>query len=206
MAPAESLFLPGFAPGDALAEGDTAGDAWCQQHGPAERRPHGITLTPAWLVQRMLALADAAAYDTIVDIGAGTGRFAIAAALANPQARVLAVEDHPQMLALLRQRKPWHWLAMRAPPAAMVSDMGRRPPVFRANPQQVSFLNIAHWLYPLQPLAADVLPPMLAGARAALACRPADPAWHRVLSRHPSAGVCRAGQPGRRRIHPRHSG
>jgi hypothetical protein len=35
--------------------------------------------------------------------------------------------------------------------------MGRRPPVFRPNPQQVSFLNIAHGLYPRQPITATDL-------------------------------------------------
>ena len=40
--------------------------------------------------------------------------------------------------------------------------MGRRPPVFRANPQAVSYLNIAHGLYPRQPLPAGCLPRLLA--------------------------------------------
>lgn len=53
-----------------------------------------------------------------------------------------------------RQRKSWFAVGMRAPPAAFVSYMGRRPPVFCANPQGVSFLNIAHGLYPRQPIAA----------------------------------------------------
>ena len=61
-----------------------------------------------------------------------------------------------------RQRRPWHWLDLRAPPAALVSYMGRRPPVFRANPQAVSYLNIAHGLYPREPLPAGLLPRLLA--------------------------------------------
>ena len=40
---------------------------------------------------------------------------------------------------------------------AFVSYMGRRPPVFRPNPQRVSFLNIAHGLYPHGPMAHDDL-------------------------------------------------
>lgn len=187
MAPAESLFLPGFAPGDALAEGDTAGDAWCQQHGPAERRPHGITLTPAWLVQRMLALADAAAYDTIVDIGAGTGRFAIAAALANPQARVLAVEDHPQMLALLRQRLAQAGLAGRVQVLAgdfrsMALPVAGRT-LWLGNPPYVRHHDIpAHWKhwYRQGMAARGIAASQLAGLhahfmlRAVQAMRPGD--------------------------------
>ena len=46
-------------------------------------------------------------------------------------------------------------------PAAMVSYMGRRAPVFRANPHAVSFLNIAHGLYPRQPMLEQQLRPIL---------------------------------------------
>ena len=86
------------------APNDPLGDAYCLAHDAPERRASGITLTPDWLVACMLASADAQAYDTIVDCGAGTGRFALAAALACPRAQVLAVEAHPEMLALLRRR------------------------------------------------------------------------------------------------------
>ena len=60
-----------------------------------------------------------------------------------------------------RQRRAWHALDLRAAPAAMVSYMGRRAPVFRANPHGVSFLNIAHGLYPRQPLSQQQLRPIL---------------------------------------------
>ena len=84
---------------------DALGEAYSQANAPEDRRVHGITLTPAWLVDRMLDLAASrGAFDTIVDCGAGTGRFAIAAALRFPRAKVVAVETHPEMAALLRQR------------------------------------------------------------------------------------------------------
>ena len=60
-----------------------------------------------------------------------------------------------------RQRRAWYALDLRAPPVAMVSYMGRRPPVFRANPHSVSFLNIAHGLYARQPLAPQSLRALL---------------------------------------------
>lgn len=60
-----------------------------------------------------------------------------------------------------RQRKAWFAVGMREPPAAFVSYMGRRPPVFSANPQRVSFLNIAHGLYPRQAIAMADLNRML---------------------------------------------
>ena len=110
----EQLALPGIDPGlsgaaGPLADGlapsaDPIGDAYCRANDALARRASGITLTPDWLVACMLASADAQAYHTIVDCGAGTGRFAMAAALACPRAQVIAVEAHPDMLALLRQR------------------------------------------------------------------------------------------------------
>ena len=50
---------------------------------------------------------------------------------------------------------------MRAPPAAFVSYMGRRAPVFRANPWRASFINIAHGLYPRQAVAEPTLKRLL---------------------------------------------
>ena len=43
----------------------------------------------------------------------------------------------------------------------MVSYMGRRPPVFRTNPHGVSYLNIAHGLYPRQAMPAAQLQRLL---------------------------------------------
>ena len=116
VASAAQLALPGFdhcptggagplADGlAAQASSDPLGEAYCLAHDATARRASGITLTPDWLVACILARADAQAYDTIVDCGAGTGRFALAAALACPRAQVLAIESHPEMAALLRQR------------------------------------------------------------------------------------------------------
>ena len=58
---------------------------------------------------------------------------------------------------IARHRTPWHAVKMRAPPAAFVSYMGRRPPVFCANPWGASFINIAHGLYPRQAISASLL-------------------------------------------------
>ena len=56
-----------------------------------------------------------------------------------------------------QQRRAWYALDLRVAPAAMVSYMGRRPPVFRTNPHGVSYLNIAHGLYPRQAMPAAQL-------------------------------------------------
>ncbi len=87
------------------AADDALGIAYSLANTPQERRQHGITLTPAWLVDCMLDLAASrGSFDTVVDCGAGTGRFAIAATLRFPNAKVIAVEAHPEMASMLRQR------------------------------------------------------------------------------------------------------
>jgi adenine-specific DNA-methyltransferase len=97
------LFAPELMSSDLRAQ-DRAGEAYCVENSPADRRPHGITLTPEWLVEQMLAQYASDAFDTVIDAGAGSGRFSIAAAKHFPAARVMAVEQHPDMLQLLSQR------------------------------------------------------------------------------------------------------
>lgn len=66
-------------------------------------RERGVTFTPQWIVDFMLGLLGD--YDTsdttIVDAGAGAGRFALAAARRLPRARVLAVEKDVELAASL---------------------------------------------------------------------------------------------------------
>ena len=83
---------------------DVLGQAYCAENDARSRRVLGITLTPEWLVSRMLDEVGGEGFDTIVDCGAGTGRFAIAAAQRFPAARVVAVEQNPGLVVLLRQR------------------------------------------------------------------------------------------------------
>lgn len=83
---------------------DALGDAYCIANDSRSRRADGITLTPAWLVERMLDEVADQSFETVVDCGAGTGRFAIAAARRLPRARIVAVEINPELAALLRQR------------------------------------------------------------------------------------------------------
>ena len=96
--------LPQLALFENDSGGDALGDAFCTANDAQSRRTQGITLTPAWLVERMLDEVSDEAFDTIVDCGAGTGRFTIAAARRFPQARVVAVEQNPELITLLRQR------------------------------------------------------------------------------------------------------
>jgi hypothetical protein len=70
-------------------------------------------------------------------------------------ARARASGAHLGFIA--RTRRAWYAVEMRQPPLGFVSYMARRAPVFRANPHRVSYLNIAHGLYPREGVA---LPPL----------------------------------------------
>ncbi len=56
-----------------------------------------------------------------------------------------------------RHRTPWWRVRLGAPPPILASYMGRRAPVFVRNQAAASYLNIAHGLYPRDPLAPGVL-------------------------------------------------
>jgi hypothetical protein len=56
-----------------------------------------------------------------------------------------------------RHRTPWWRVRLRTPPPILASYMGRRPPVFVRNQAGASYLNIAHGLYPREPLDPGVL-------------------------------------------------
>jgi predicted RNA methylase len=81
---------------------DPAGARHLAELGPSERNRRGATYTPANLVAAMIAWA-AARIDPVraVDPGAGSGRFAIAAALRWPRARVVAIDTDEAALAIL---------------------------------------------------------------------------------------------------------
>ena len=86
---------------------DPLGERYSAIRSAADRRQQGITLTPQRIVAAMLGWAGREAKPLgrprrVVDPGAGTGRFAIAAARHFPEAEIVAVENDPDLLLLLR--------------------------------------------------------------------------------------------------------
>jgi adenine-specific DNA-methyltransferase len=78
------------------AGGDPLGDAFCRLRDPDRRRPDGATYTPAPIVASMVDwAAGEPAPQRVVDPGAGSGRFAVAAGRRFPRAQILAVERDP---------------------------------------------------------------------------------------------------------------
>jgi adenine-specific DNA-methyltransferase len=56
-----------------------------------------------------------------------------------------------------RHRSPWWRVRLAEPPPILASYMARRPPAFVRNAARARFLNIAHGLYPRDPLPPRVL-------------------------------------------------
>jgi len=94
--------------------GDPLGDAFCRLRAPAERRTLGATYTPEKLVDAMIAWAKRQEPERVVDPGAGSGRFLVAAGRAFPKAKLLAVEKDPLAALLCRAHLSAAGLGRRA--------------------------------------------------------------------------------------------
>ena len=83
--------------------GDPLGHALCALRSPVDRRRDGAIYTPQPIVDAMVAWAAANGTPArIVDPGAGSGRYLLAAASAFPKAELVAVEIDPLAALLLR--------------------------------------------------------------------------------------------------------
>lgn len=75
---------------------DPLGDAFTTLRTPGDRRPLGATYTPQTIISAMINWAQTQIEpERIVDPGAGSGRFSVAAGRAFPTARLVAVEIDP---------------------------------------------------------------------------------------------------------------
>jgi len=82
---------------------DPLGEAFCRLRPPAERRSKGATFTPRTIVDAMVQWADeSAAPARIVDPGAGSGRYLVAAGRRIPKASLLGIEVDPLPAVLAR--------------------------------------------------------------------------------------------------------
>ena len=88
-----------------VAEGeDLLGEVYGRVVSPERRRLHGATFTPSGVVRVMVEWAKAqnVKFERIVDPGAGSGRFVLAAARAFPDARLVAIENNERIARLLQ--------------------------------------------------------------------------------------------------------
>lgn len=85
------------------AGGDPLGDLYTRLLTPQERRPLGQTYTPADIVRPMVSwAADQGEPARIVDPGAGSGRYLLAAARAFPDATLIGADVDPVSTLMLR--------------------------------------------------------------------------------------------------------
>ena len=64
-----------------------------------------------------------------------------------------------------RHRKPWWSVGLRSPAPILATYMARRPPAFVRNPLGARCVNVAHGIYPRQPLPNEVLETLTASLR-----------------------------------------
>jgi hypothetical protein len=85
------------------AGGDPLGEAFCTIRDTSERRSVGATYTPPQIVNSMIRWATRVGQPSrVVDPGAGSGRFLLAAAHRFPRAELVAVETDPLAALMLR--------------------------------------------------------------------------------------------------------
>ena len=82
---------------------DPLGDAFCRLRPPKTRRRHGAVYTPRPIVDSMFRWAAGQGEPArVVDPGAGSGRFVLAAGRIFPEAALVAVETDPLAALMLR--------------------------------------------------------------------------------------------------------
>ena len=64
-----------------------------------------------------------------------------------------------------RHRNPWWSVGLRSPAPILATYMARRPPAFVRNPLGARCVNVAHGIYPRQPLTGAVLDALTASLR-----------------------------------------
>jgi len=132
-----------------LAGDDLLGNMFCALRSARERRQRGATYTPAAIVDAMVewAHAEIPAPARVIDPGAGSGRFLIAAARKFAETELIAVDVDPLAALMLRANAAVHGFAERlavhlidyrdfAPPTI------RGPTLFIGNPPYVRHHNI----------------------------------------------------------------
>lgn len=105
-----------------IADGeDPLGNVFAFARSSSDRRATGAVYTPPAIVQSMMSwLSSQGQVDRIVDPGAGSGRFILAAGAAFPEAQLIAVEMDP--LAALMLRANLHVLGLAERTTVMVKD------------------------------------------------------------------------------------
>lgn len=132
-----------------LAGHDPLGERFCSLRSAEQRRKQGATYTPPPIVAAMVewAHAEIATPLRVVDPGAGSGRFLIAAARKFPDAELIAVELDPMAALMLRANAAVHGVADRlrvhlTDYRSLVLPAASGPTLFIGNPPYVRHHDI----------------------------------------------------------------
>lgn len=131
---------------------DPLGEAFVRIRSAKHRRKSGATYTPAAIIASMIHWAkDAGMPSQIVDPGAGSGRFLMAASQAFPKAHLIGIEIDPVAALLLRANTAVLGLSRRttihvADYRAVSWNQSKGPTLFIGNPPYVRHHDIPpHW-------------------------------------------------------------
>jgi hypothetical protein len=128
---------------------DVLGREFCSLRSAQQRRRHGATYTPTAIVEAMVEWAHAqiSTPARVVDPGAGSGRFLIAAAHRFPDAELVGVDVDPLATLMLRANAATHAFASRL--TVHLTDYRNlalpaiaRPTLFIGNPPYVRHHDI----------------------------------------------------------------
>ena len=128
---------------------DPLGDAYCAIRSPGERRPLGQTYTPHPIIEAMLRWAsDHGTPARVVDPGAGSGRYLLAAGRRFPEAELHGSDVDPLATLMLRANLAAAGLAGRArihlgDYRALALPEAEGPTLFIGNPPYVRHHQIA---------------------------------------------------------------
>ena len=128
---------------------DPLGDAYCAIRSPGERRPLGQTYTPHPIIEAMLRWAsDHGTPTRVVDPGAGSGRYLLAAGRRFPEAELHGSDVDPLATLMLRANLAAAGLAGRARVhlgdyRALALPEADGPTLFIGNPPYVRHHQIA---------------------------------------------------------------
>ena len=128
---------------------DPLGDAYCAIRSPGERRPLGQTYTPRPIIEAMLRWAsDHGTPTRVVDPGAGSGRYLLAAGRRFPEAELHGSDVDPLATLMLRANLAAAGLAGRARVhlgdyRALALPEAEGPTLFIGNPPYVRHHQIA---------------------------------------------------------------
>jgi hypothetical protein len=141
--------LIAHARAEILAGKDLLGTEFCSLRSAKQRRQRGATYTPSPIVDAMVvwAHAEIPTPARVLDPGAGSGRFLVAAARRFPDAELIAVDVDPLATLMLRANATVHGFADRL--SVHLVDYRQftlpaitRPTLFIGNPPYVRHHNI----------------------------------------------------------------